>query len=280
MEKAFVSIMFSDAAEGVLLGFEKQLPGDLGAFKKRAICHAFERNRKCALGEQCPLRHVRAVEACRHWLRGLCANGDRCEYLHEYDSRFVSGCAYYRENEECSNPECPFMHQSALDGQPECAAYRRGFCAEGPRCATRHIPREACPFYLLGFCPLGPQCQKAHPTQTLYDMETVRERIRAQLIREKGEDVTFKRHSTCFKCWDPGHLAPDCPGRHYSLLRQQLSQLHEPGEPQLTSHMCFHCRREGHEASACPLKRAAAAGAGGGGRGEGPREGLRRPRYE
>ncbi|KPI88412.1 putative cleavage and polyadenylation specificity factor 30 kDa subunit [Leptomonas seymouri] len=290
--------MFADDAAGTHFDFEDTLPPELPhTEKKLEICQDFQRGR-CRLGDACPQRHIissyRTVQTkvCKHWLRGACVNGDNCLYLHEYDNRYVPQCAFFDRVGECTNPECPFLHSKPNEAQPECAAYRRGFCPLGPRCRLRHVKREtACPYYLAGFCPLGPRCPLGHPIQERHDRDAVSKRILAKMIVERADDPTFNRTATCYRvgCFDPGHLAPDCPGPQHSVLHKTLSEIQEPG--QLISTLedglrgggsrrrCFLCNQEGHTVRDCPLNtqqrgHEARRGRGGGGGGGG--DGIRR----
>ncbi|KAK7197084.1 cleavage and polyadenylation specificity factor 30 kDa subunit [Novymonas esmeraldas] len=269
--------MFVDDAAGVHFDFEDTLPKEPPrAEKKLEICQDFQRGR-CRLGDACPQRHIisafRTVQTkvCKHWLRGACVNGDNCLYLHEYDNRYVPQCAFFERVGECTNPECPFLHTRPNESQPECAAYRRGFCPLGPKCRLRHVTRAAaCPYYLAGFCPLGPRCPLGHPIQERHDRDAVSKRILEKMIIERADDPTFNRSATCYRagCFDPGHLAPDCPGPQHSVLHKALSVIQEPGQPVggvddggrgsgggggASHRRCFLCNEEGHTVKDCPM---------------------------
>ncbi|CCD18022.1 putative Zinc knuckle [Trypanosoma vivax] len=259
--------MLTDSAAHVSLAFEDVLPEEpQTVVKRREICQAFQSG-KCRNGSACPERHVLSqfktmrLEVCKHWLRGACVNGENCIYLHEYDDRYVPACAFYQRLGECSNPECPFQHVIQVENQAECAAYRRGFCPQGPRCRLRHVFHEPCVFYLTGFCPLGPKCSKGHPVQQLYSRNAVSQRLRQRMLIERADDPTFNKSATCYRCFDPGHLSPNCPGLRNGVLRRMLMALQEPGEElyfqgdgRPTRKCCFFCGEEGHEVRECPKK--------------------------
>ncbi|CCD16504.1 unnamed protein product [Trypanosoma congolense IL3000] len=259
--------MFTDNAAHTSLAFEDFLPDEPStSTKRREICQPFQHG-KCRHGAACPERHVLSqfktmrLEVCKHWLRGACVNGENCVYLHEYDDRYVPACAFYQRLGECSNPECPFQHVVQVERQPECAAYRRGFCPMGPKCRLRHVFRQPCVFYITGFCPLGPKCDMGHPLQQLYNRNAVSERLRQRMLIERADDPSFNKNATCYRCFDPGHLSPNCPGLQNGILRRMLMALQEPGEQlyfqsdgRTTRKCCFFCGEEGHEVRECPKK--------------------------
>ena len=80
---------------------------------------------------------------CRHWLRSLCQNGERCDFLHKYDPDKMPEC---RIAAECKDPDCIFKHTTDEDRR-ECLFYTQGFCIHGPNCRFRHIklPKEDLP---------------------------------------------------------------------------------------------------------------------------------------
>ncbi|CCW65289.1 unnamed protein product [Phytomonas sp. EM1] len=261
--------MLTDDALDTHFTFEDALPQEPPRKEKRLeICQDYQKGR-CRLGDSCPQRHIlsdyRTVQTrvCKHWLRGACVNGENCLYLHEYENRFVPLCAFYERLGECTNPECPFVHAQPQEKLPECAAYRRGFCPLGPACKLRHVERRACAFYLAGFCPLGPRCPLGHPIQELHDRVSVFNRILDRMIVQRADDPSFNRTATCYRpgCFDPGHLAPNCPGPQHSVLHRHLNQLQEPGqrvsamegEVRGGPRRCYLCGQEGHQVKDCPM---------------------------
>jgi len=103
---------------------------------------------------------------CKHYLRGLCIMGDKCEFLHEYNLRSFPECWWYGTWGFCSaGDECLYDHRKVR--KRECADYNRGFCRLGPECPRKHIKRVMCLPYLAGFCPDGPDCKRGHPLSTI-----------------------------------------------------------------------------------------------------------------
>jgi len=107
-------------------------------------------------------RHRTVV--CKHWLRGLCKKGDKCDYLHQYDSKRMPVCQFWQRG-SCSRPDCQFRHESPQDSAPECPWYKRGFCKQGPFCKFKHMRAEPCVDYFdIAFCLAGPDCKYGHPS--------------------------------------------------------------------------------------------------------------------
>jgi len=78
------------------------------------------------------------VIVCRHWLGGLCLNGEEaCTFLHRLDRTKMFSCKY---GTMCKIKNCPLKHTEPLEVQ-ECIFYRQGFCLNGPSCIRRHIKR-------------------------------------------------------------------------------------------------------------------------------------------
>ncbi|XP_009706789.1 PREDICTED: putative cleavage and polyadenylation specificity factor subunit 4-like protein [Cariama cristata] len=118
----------------------------------------------CGILGQCPFRHLSGARTvvCKHWLRGLCKKGDRCDFRHEYDVTRMPECYFYSKFGECSNKDCPFLHVDATTSTMGCPWYDRGFCRHGPLCKYKHTRRAMCANYLVGFCPEGPKCKFMH----------------------------------------------------------------------------------------------------------------------
>ncbi|KZZ92231.1 Zinc finger, CCCH-type [Ascosphaera apis ARSEF 7405] len=145
------------------------------------VCNAY-REGHCPLGPLCPDRHptpsriatatspaiapssTHGTLVCKHYLKGLCKKGIKCEYLHEYNLRRMPECQSFARSNYCANgDECLYQHIPFDAKIPPCEHYERGFCPLGPNCAKKHVRKTLCPFYLAGFCPEGPKCTKAHP---------------------------------------------------------------------------------------------------------------------
>ncbi|CAK0851154.1 unnamed protein product [Prorocentrum cordatum] len=88
-------------------------------------------------------------EVCRHWLKGLCMRGDRCSFLHAWDSRKMPECSSWRKFGSCTDPFCIFRHVDPSE-RPLCESYRLGFCPRGKLCRGRHdrLPPEQRPVLL------------------------------------------------------------------------------------------------------------------------------------
>lgn len=178
------------------------------------VCKAY-REGHCPLGPMCPDRHptpsriststspaiapssTHGSLVCKHFLKGLCKKGIKCEYLHEYNLRRMPECQSYARSGYCPNgDDCLYQHVREEAKLPLCEHYERGFCELGPLCSKRHVRRKLCSFYLAGFCPEGKACTVgAHPrfpenlpkpTVRVEKTEEERERER-QRIREEQE---------------------------------------------------------------------------------------------
>jgi cleavage and polyadenylation specificity factor subunit 4 len=80
---------------------------------------------------------------CLYWIRGLCWNGESCDYLHEYDIMKLPLCLSYKKNGYCENQQkgcCLFSHElpKSDNDTPICIHYFLGFCRSGPRCRKKH----------------------------------------------------------------------------------------------------------------------------------------------
>lgn len=75
---------------------------------------------------------------CRHWLLGLCQNGEKCGYLHRLDRSKMPAC---KHGKLCKIKNCPLKH---VDDQEvmECIFFKQGFCYNGPNCVRRHFKRS------------------------------------------------------------------------------------------------------------------------------------------
>ncbi len=58
---------------------------------------------------------------CRHWLRGLCMNGDACGFLHQYDKARMPLCRFFVKFGECREPDCIYKHTN--EDIKECNMY-------------------------------------------------------------------------------------------------------------------------------------------------------------
>ncbi|CAJ1345734.1 unnamed protein product [Effrenium voratum] len=99
---------------------------------------------------------------CRHYLRGLCMKGDKCDYLHQFDPNRMPECMTFLKFGKCLDPVCMFKHVAASERQ-ECPRYRLGFCKFGPLCRFTHerLPRDKMPDVLPDWF-LMPLLKNAH----------------------------------------------------------------------------------------------------------------------
>ncbi len=58
---------------------------------------------------------------CRHWLRGLCMNGDACGFLHQYDKARMPVCRFFVKFGECRELDCIYKHTN--EDIKECNMY-------------------------------------------------------------------------------------------------------------------------------------------------------------
>jgi cleavage and polyadenylation specificity factor subunit 4 len=192
------------------------------------VCKAY-REGHCPLGPTCPDRHptpsriststssstiapssTHGSLVCKHFLKGLCKKGFKCEYLHEYNLRRMPECQSFARSGYCPNgDECLYQHVKEDAKLPVCERYDRGFCELGPICAKRHVRKKMCPFYLAGFCPEGRACTEgAHPRwpETLpkpsvrvekseEDLERERARIREEQEKEEEREREWRREN-------------------------------------------------------------------------------------
>ncbi|KAK2785561.1 RNA-binding component of cleavage and polyadenylation factor [Onygenales sp. PD_12] len=191
------------------------------------VCKAY-REGHCPLGPTCPDRHptpsristatspaiapssTHGTLVCKHFLKGLCKKGIKCEYLHEYNLRRMPECQSFARSGYCPNgDECLYQHVPEDAKLPPCEHYERGFCELGPLCAKKHVRKKLCPFYLAGFCPEGRAClEGAHArwpenlpkpmikvAKTEADLERERARIREEQEREEEREREWRREN-------------------------------------------------------------------------------------
>ncbi|KAJ5403719.1 hypothetical protein N7509_003590 [Penicillium cosmopolitanum] len=189
------------------------------------VCKAYSEGH-CPLGPACPDRHptpsrvttstttasglapstTHGSLVCKHFLKGLCKKGVKCEYLHEYNLRRMPECQSFSRSGYCPNgDDCLYQHVREEARLPPCEHYDRGFCELGPLCAKRHVRRRLCMFYLAGFCPEGKACANAHPRwtenlprptmkteKTEEELEHERALIREEQEREKEREREWR----------------------------------------------------------------------------------------
>ncbi|GIQ85353.1 hypothetical protein KIPB_007003 [Kipferlia bialata] len=104
---------------------------------------------------------VKRPVVCKHYVRGLCKRGDKCQFLHIYDLAKMTSCRFYRYG-SCNNPECEFRHVDPDADTEACPYYSNAYCRT-EHCLRKHVYKPICPQYLAGFCPDGPSCLMGHP---------------------------------------------------------------------------------------------------------------------
>lgn len=191
------------------------------------VCKAYQEGH-CPLGPMCSERHptpsriatstspaiapssTHGTLVCKHYLKGLCKKGLKCEYLHEYNLRRMPECQSFSRNGYCPNgDDCLYQHVPEEAKIPQCEHYDKGFCPLGPRCAKRHARKILCPYYVAGFCPEGKGCTKgAHPRwpenlppptvrveKTQEEIEADKARIREEQEKEEEREREWRREN-------------------------------------------------------------------------------------
>jgi cleavage and polyadenylation specificity factor subunit 4 len=189
------------------------------------VCKAYHEGH-CPLGPSCPDRHPTPTKVttstttasglapsvthgslvCKHFLKGLCKKGFKCEYLHEYNLRRMPECQSFSRTGYCPNGDDCLYHHIREVVRPSCEHYERGFCQLGPFCAKRHVRQTICSFYLAGFCPDGKTCKNTHPRwtenlpkptmrveKTEEDLERERAMIREEQEKEEEREREWRR---------------------------------------------------------------------------------------
>ncbi|EOB14422.1 Cleavage and polyadenylation specificity factor subunit 4 [Nosema bombycis CQ1] len=156
--------MSSSSSDSLHFDFEDYVQNVLGLKEEEDIyCMPFQTN--SCFDPNCDKQHIKLSNAviCKHWLRGLCKKGKKCEFIHEYDLKKMPQCFFYSKFWECTNPECIYLHVNPDKKTKECLWYNRGFCKHGANCKNKHVRRKMCYNYYLGFCLKGPECEYGHP---------------------------------------------------------------------------------------------------------------------
>ncbi|GKT32216.1 hypothetical protein ADUPG1_006415 [Aduncisulcus paluster] len=105
--------------------------------------------------------YIRKADVCKHYIKGRCKKGNKCEYIHQLDLARMQKCHF---GDECTNPRCMYRHIDVdLKYSSACIAFSQGFCKNGSKCTRDHIKSMPCPLYMAGFCPEGPNCEYGHP---------------------------------------------------------------------------------------------------------------------
>ena len=47
---------------------------------------------------------------CTYWLKGVCALGENCGFLHEYNAERMPVCKTLINFGTCREPDCPYKH--------------------------------------------------------------------------------------------------------------------------------------------------------------------------
>lgn len=198
------------------------------------VCKDY-REDHCPRGPTCPERHPapsrlgtktspaisghvsgHGTLVCKHFLKGLCKKGNKCEYLHEYNLRAMPECQTFVRSGRlsCQNGEdCLFQHAPEDMRKPRCEHYDQGFCPLGPQCGRKHVRNKLCPYYLAGFCPEGRLCQYgAHarfnenlppPQPKVQKTEEDLARDRMKIIELQEKEQERQRAWRKDHAWDP-----------------------------------------------------------------------------
>ena len=99
-------------------------------------------------GEKRVFKKIHKKLVCRYYLKGTCAKGDACEWLHEINPDAMPPCTY----NPCTKQDCPYKHGVKVSKNP-CANYQAGFCSFGNLCKDSHdfvnaAPPEISPVFL------------------------------------------------------------------------------------------------------------------------------------
>ncbi|KAF5481828.1 hypothetical protein F2P56_002448 [Juglans regia] len=120
------------------LSKEKKEKKKLKERKRRA-----EKNRELGVKrlKLYPVSKPKTVTYCRHYLKGRCHQGDKCQFSHDTVPLTKSTpCSYFARHSCMKGDDCPFDHQ--LSNYP-CDNYVKGFCSRGDACMFSHkIPTK------------------------------------------------------------------------------------------------------------------------------------------
>eukprot|EP00768_Dysnectes_brevis_P001358 gnl/Dysnectes_brevis/1337_a1501_3448.p1 GENE.gnl/Dysnectes_brevis/1337_a1501_3448~~gnl/Dysnectes_brevis/1337_a1501_3448.p1 ORF type:complete len:256 (+),score=32.93 gnl/Dysnectes_brevis/1337_a1501_3448:58-768(+) len=146
---------------------------------------------------------------CKHYVRGLCKKGDKCEFLHEFVMRQMPECQFLRDKGRCNRFDCIFRHNDDDSGMQECEFYKRAFCKKKQECTAKHIKNRPCPNYLAGFCPDGPRCPFGHPKWELPKKLARYDHDRDSAARDA--DMVRRTPTVCFTCGCVHGCHQPCP---------------------------------------------------------------------
>lgn len=85
--RPFSDLFTLDSALGYVFECEEYLRSELriNLNKPKEMCKSYYNTRYCQKGSRCPNKHLYKADektvVCKHWLRGLCKKGDKCEFL-------------------------------------------------------------------------------------------------------------------------------------------------------------------------------------------------------
>lgn len=114
--------------------------------------------------DPCPFRHdPSTISICRSWLVGRCPRSDgECLLEHSIDKNKMPVCDRYMRGVCARGELCIFLHVSHGRDSTVCEAFAiKGFCAAGATCSSVHT-WDCLEFSRHGKCPRADSCRMRH----------------------------------------------------------------------------------------------------------------------